>query len=103
MASQLLDRDDEPQQSIQLPISSSPSRKRDSTLGQFINGITSAISSHNTHTEPVHESDAIEIEIPTPSSFHNPDNSLDRELMPINKRGSKLIDISESEDYRDLS
>lgn len=115
MASQLLDRDEEPsaqQQPIQLPISSSPSRKRDSTLGNIINGITSAITSHTTNTDTLllNDADAVEIEIPTPSSFHNPDNLLDRELMPISlnndNRNSKLVDISEDSSEhttRDLS
>lgn len=116
MASQLLDRDDEQQsqQPIQLPISSPPNtsshnKKRDSALGNLLNGITSAITSHTHSNDAVllNDADAVEIEIPTPSSFHNPDNMLDRELMPMNnnKRGSKLVDISEtsSEEYRDLS
>ncbi|CAO0796149.1 unnamed protein product [Mucor circinelloides] len=139
MASQLLDRNDEQHQpgvsgnaaggAIQLPISSSPNtnsifnhhRRRDSALGNIINGITSAISSH-THTHDpastsAEDADAVEIEIPTPSSFHHSENSsLDRELMPIstmnsnntisnNKKSTKLVDIEEhsSEEERDLS
>jgi hypothetical protein len=127
MASQLLDRNDEnqQQQAIQLPISSSPnnnyhrtnrivpepSSSTTSAIGNIISGITSAITSH-THHDPaaaVEEADAVEIEIPTPSSFHHSENLLDRELMPINnmnnKRSTKLVDIEEnsSEEYRDLS
>lgn len=132
MASQLLDRNDENQQQqpIQLPISSSPntnyhrtnrivpepSSSTTSAIGNIISGITSAITSHTyPHHDPVsstlaaEEADAVEIEIPTPSSFHRPENPLDRELMPINnmsnKRNTKLVDIEEnsSEEYRDLS
>lgn len=141
MASQLLDRNDEQQQqsgssgngsgngAIQLPISSSPNtalmfnhhRRGDSAFGNIIHGITSAISSHTHTNDPAstaEDADAVEIEIPTPSSFHHSENSsLDRELMPIttinsnntinnnNKRSSKLVDIEEnlSEEERDLS
>ncbi|GAN10562.1 conserved hypothetical protein [Mucor ambiguus] len=140
MASQLLDRNDEQQPSggsgsasgagaIQLPISSSPNTnsifnhhiRRDSALGNIINGITSAISSHTHTNDPAsasaEDADAVEIEIPTPSSFHHSENiSLDRELMPIstinsnntisnNKKSTKLVDIEEqsSEEERDLS
>ncbi|KAL0146001.1 magnesium transporter NIPA-domain-containing protein [Mucor lusitanicus] len=140
MASQLLDRNDEQQPSggsgsasgggaIQLPISSSPNtnsifnhhRRRDSALGTIINGITSAISSHTHTNDPAstsaEDADAVEIEIPTPSSFHHSENTLlDRELMPIstvnsnntisnNKKSTKLVDIEEqsSEEERDLS
>jgi hypothetical protein len=140
MASQLLDRNDEQQQqagnsgsssggAIQLPISSSPNtnsmfnhhRKGDSALGNIIHGITSAISLHTHTNDPAstaEDADAVEIEIPTPSSFHHSENSsLDRELMPItninsnntinnnSKRNSKLVDIEEnsSEEERDLS
>lgn len=103
MASQLLDRNDEQQQGgIQLPTSSpSHHRKNDSTLGNIISGITSAISSHTTphDSTTTTEADAIEIEIPTPSSFRQ--EEIDRELMPVHtKRASKLVDIQED---RDLS
>jgi hypothetical protein len=123
MASQLLDRNDENQQQpIQLPISSSPNTSyhrtnrivpepssSTSAIGNIISGITSAITSH-THHDPTlaaEEADAVEIDIPT--SFHHSENLLDRELMPINnmnnKRPTKLVDIEEhsSEEYRDLS
>lgn len=103
MASQLVDRNDEQQGSIQLPTSSPSHRRNDSsTIGNIISGITSAISSHTTPHDPstTEEADAIEIEIPTPSSFHQ-EQELDRELMPIHiRRTSKLVDIQED---RDLS
>ncbi|KAI8080123.1 magnesium transporter NIPA-domain-containing protein [Gilbertella persicaria] len=102
MASQLLDRSDEQQQAIQLP-TSSPNRQRDSALlGNILNGITSAITSHThpsmSHQPTEEDADAVEIEIPTPSSFHHSD----RELMPISNRQNKLNDVS-NEEYRDLS
>ncbi|KAI8645103.1 magnesium transporter NIPA-domain-containing protein [Parasitella parasitica] len=135
MASQLLDRNDEQSGNgnsicgsgggaIQLPISSSPNsnsmfnhhRRGDSALGNIISGITSAISSHTHTNDPAsaaEDADAVEIEIPTPSSFQHSENTrLDRELMPIsntissnNKKSSKLVDIEEnsSEEERDLS
>jgi hypothetical protein len=106
MASQLLDRNEDQGGGIQLPISSSPHHSTN-IVGNLISNITSAIS-HNTltgvdHSHPTtatQESDAVEIEIPTPSSFQQQN---DRELMPINnnKRSSKLIDIQEND--RDLS
>lgn len=106
MASQLLDRNDEQQQgSIQLPISSPTHRRNDSsTISHILSGITSAISSHTNptphdHTTTIEEADAIEIEIPTPSSFLQ---ESDRELMPIHpKRTSKLVTTSQQD--RDLS
>ncbi|KAG2209954.1 hypothetical protein INT47_003389 [Mucor saturninus] len=104
MASQLLDRNDEQQGGIQLPSSPSHRRNDPSTLGNIISGFTSAISSHTTPHDPsssnTEEADAIEIEIPTPSSFH-PQEEVERELMPVHtRRTSKLIDIGED---RDLS
>ncbi|KAK4517312.1 peroxiredoxin type-2 [Mucor velutinosus] len=140
MASQLLDRNDEQQPSggggsangggaIQLPISSSPNtnsifnhhRRRDSALGNIINGITSAISSHTHTNDPAslsaEDADAVEIEYPhLLHSNHSENTSLDRELMPIStinsnntigntKKSTKLVDIEEqsSEEERDLS
>ncbi|KAI7905620.1 magnesium transporter NIPA-domain-containing protein [Cokeromyces recurvatus] len=123
MTSQLLDRNDEEQAAIQLPLSSSSNnnttssfmftnnKKRDSALlSSFIHGITSAITNNNHEMMTAEENDAIEIEIPTPSSFR------DRELMPItqnNKRDSLsrsfLVDIDvnsqqqQQQQYRDLS
>ncbi|KAI8378206.1 magnesium transporter NIPA-domain-containing protein [Choanephora cucurbitarum] len=115
MASQLLDRSDE--QPIQLPISASPNtnnglfsshqntRQRDSALlGNILNGITSAITSHTHPSSSIHppttdeDADAVEIDIPTPSSF----NFSDRELMPISNKQhhNDLVDI---ESDRDLS
>ncbi|OBZ89712.1 hypothetical protein A0J61_02238, partial [Choanephora cucurbitarum] len=115
MASQLLDRSDE--QPIQLPISASPNtnnglfsshqntRQRDSALlGNILNGITSAITSHTHPSSSIHspttdeDADAVEIDIPTPSSF----NFSDRELMPISNKQhhTDLVDI---ESDRDLS
>ncbi|CEP12979.1 hypothetical protein [Parasitella parasitica] len=135
MASQLLDRNDEQPGNgnsisgsgggaIQLPTSCSPNsnsmfnhhRRGDSALGNIISGITSAISSHTHINDPAsvaEDADAVEIEIPTPSSFQHSENTpLDRELMPISntissnsKKNTKLIDIEEnsSEEERDLS
>lgn len=107
MASQLLDRNDEQQGAIQLP-THSPRRNNENTLGNIISGITSAITSHTTtpyDNNALEDPDAVEIEIPTPSSFHLEES--DRELMPLqnnnnnNRRTSKLIHIQEDE--RDLS
>ncbi|KAI9481104.1 MAG: magnesium transporter NIPA-domain-containing protein [Benjaminiella poitrasii] len=128
MASQLLDRSDEQQeQAIQLPLSSSPNnsrssssflfsshtKKRDSALlGNLFSGFTSVIGSNN-HANDVmaEETDAVEIEIPTPSSFHYNESPLERELLPIGqnrKRDSarlSLVDLNEDsqQEYRDLS
>ncbi|KAI8387005.1 magnesium transporter NIPA-domain-containing protein [Blakeslea trispora] len=115
MASQLLDRSDE--QPIQLPVSASPNtnnaafsshhhtRQRDSALlGNILNGITSAITSHTHPSSSIppsatnEDADAVEIDIPTPSSFHHSD----RELMPISNKQHHpdLVDVDSD---RDLS
>lgn len=138
MASQLLDRNEESQQqgSIQLPTSVN-SAPHNNIVGNLISNIQSAISHnpitgsgadhHNHHNQhhnsnqaaptTVEDADAVEIDIPTPSSFQAPQLPLDRELMPMNststssnknqRRGSasaaRLININEEEYDRDLS
>lgn len=122
MASQLMDRSDENGSSggsIQLPTASPSHHHRrnnindaSTTIGNLISGITSAITSststtttttgaqqpESTTTMTAEDSDAVEIEIPTPSSFHHhgeQDQPIERELMPLPKRSSKLVDIEE--------
>ncbi|GAA5801296.1 hypothetical protein HPULCUR_006742 [Helicostylum pulchrum] len=121
MASQLLDRNDEQQGTIQLPAatSSSPHKRNDaSTLGNILSGITSAITSHTPYESigtVLEDADAVEIEIPTPSTLHY-DQDLDRELMPLHNSSSStnnnntnnnnrrpLVHIQEDGDHRDLS
>ncbi|KAI8982547.1 magnesium transporter NIPA-domain-containing protein [Pilobolus umbonatus] len=111
MASQLMDRHDEapiqlpssPRQSLNIfgPTSTSH-RRSDSTLGQILSGITSAISAQPHLPAPSpEEEDAVEIEMPTPFSFTQQENSgADRELMPIHHPNTKLVDIEENEEYR---
>ncbi|CAO3629288.1 unnamed protein product [Mucor hiemalis] len=113
MASQLMDRSDENGSSggsIQLPTSSPSHHHRrnindaSTTIGNLISGITSAITSSTAaatqagENTTIEEADAVEIEIPTPSSFHHgqeQDQPIERELMPLPKRSSKLVDIEE--------
>ncbi|KAI8054784.1 magnesium transporter NIPA-domain-containing protein [Thamnidium elegans] len=115
MASQLLDRNDEQQGTIQLPASSSPHKRNDaSTLGNILSGITSAITSHTPYESMgtvLEDADAVEIEIPTPSTLHY-DQDLDRELMPLHSNNNNnnnnnnrhpLVHIQEDDDHRDLS
>ncbi|GAA5809067.1 hypothetical protein MFLAVUS_002470 [Mucor flavus] len=113
MASQLLDRNDEQQGTIQLPATSSSPHKRNdaSTLGNILSGITSAITSHTPYESigtVLDDADAVEIEIPTPSTLHY-DQDLDRELMPLHNNNTNnnnrrpLVHIQEDDDHRDLS
>jgi hypothetical protein len=107
MASQLLDRNDEPP--IQLPSSSprqsgifnNPShhRRGDSALGNILSGLSSVITPHSNYD--AQEADAVEIEIPTPSTFHHDES--ERELLPLNRKRNSKLDIEQDTEDRDLS
>lgn len=91
MASQLLDRDDEP---FQLPSSQRDSGLFLNTTGNILAGLSSLIAEHQ--QQDLHDNDAVEIDIPTSFSL------IDRELMPMtrgaehgDKKISKLVDIDE--------
>ncbi|CEG77030.1 hypothetical protein RMATCC62417_11846 [Rhizopus microsporus] len=94
MASQLLDRDDEP---FQLPSSQRDSGLFLNTTGNILAGLSSLIAEHqHQHQQDLHDNDAVEIDIPTSFSL------IDRELMPMtrgaehgDKKISKLVDIDE--------
>ncbi|KAF7721161.1 hypothetical protein EC973_005158 [Apophysomyces ossiformis] len=115
LTSQLVDRmNDEVSQPILLP--SSPTRqafhftgrKRDSALGNLLNGFTGFTHEPVLHTS---EADAIEIEIPTASTltFHGDPPSNDPEARPFlprnasRRNSARLSGSVENAEYRDLN
>ena len=99
-------------------------RRGDSAFGNLISGLTGTAatttsggitSSNNNHPGSGHDptlametdADAVEIEIPTASTLSSQRNSEDdRELLPMHssKRNStRLVDIEENAEYRDLN